>query len=80
MPTASLRKSGGSLIMTIPPSYAEQNGLEDGSRVSVQINGDQLVIKPGRGRKSLAELLAATPAEASRVEGWDELQQSGIEV
>ena len=39
MLNAYLRKSGGSLIMTIPASYAEQNGLDAGSCVSVDING-----------------------------------------
>ena len=73
MLSACLRKSGGSLVMTIPPSYAQQNGLNAGSRVSVQINGNELVIKPARDRKKLAELLAATPGETSRVEGWDAL-------
>lgn len=44
MPTKRLRKLGGSLV-TIPPSYAAQNGLNAGSRVSVKINGDELVVK-----------------------------------
>lgn len=65
MPTTRLRKSGGSLVMTIPPSYAAQNGLNAGSRVFVQIDGDELVVKSGRQRKILAQLLAANPAEAS---------------
>jgi len=80
MLNAYLRKSGGSLIMTIPPSYAEQNGLDAGSCVSVDINGIELKVKPGRKRKTLAELLAATPLDAGRVEGWDEMPVVGAEL
>lgn len=80
MPTTRLRKSGGSLVMTIPPSYAAQNGLNAGSCVSLQINGHELVVKPGRQRKTLRQLLAATPAEASRVAGWDDVRHVGAEV
>jgi antitoxin component of MazEF toxin-antitoxin module len=43
---AYLRKSGGSLIMTIPATYAEQNGLDTGSCVSVDIHGSELKAKP----------------------------------
>lgn len=70
MPITRLRKSGGSLVMIIPPSYAAQNRLTAGSRISVQIDGDELVVTPGHQRKTLAQLLAATPA-ANRVDGWD---------
>jgi antitoxin ChpS len=80
MLNAYLRKSGGSLIMTIPASYAEQNGLDAGSCVSVDINGAELRVKPGRKRKTLAELLAATPSDAGRVEGWDEMPAVGAEL
>lgn len=80
MPTAYLRKSGGSLIMTIPPSYAEQNGLEAGSGVCLSIDGNELTVRPSRKRKTLAELLAATPQQSGRVDGWDEMQPVGVEI
>lgn len=80
MPTTRLRNSGGSLVMTIPSSYAAQNGLNAGSRVLLQINGHELVVKPDRQRKTLTQLLAATPAAATRVDGWDDLQHVGAEI
>jgi antitoxin ChpS len=80
MLNAYLRKSGGSLIMTIPSSYAEQNGLDAGSCVSVDINGNELKVTPDRKRKKLSELLAATPHDVSRVEGWDTMQPVGAEL
>jgi len=79
MLTASLRRSGGSLIVTIPQSYVEQNHLGAGARLSVEISGTELRFKPARPRRSLAELLAATPEGLHRVEGWDELPVVGAE-
>jgi antitoxin component of MazEF toxin-antitoxin module len=65
--------------MTIPPSYAEQNGLKDGSRVYLSTDGNELTVRPSRKRKTLAELLAATPQKLGRVDGWDEMQPVGAE-
>ena len=80
MLNASLRRSGGSLIMTIPPSYVEQNQLDAGSRVFVEINGAELKVKPGRQRRKLSELLAATPENLVRVADWDEMPALGAEL
>lgn len=79
MPITYLRKSGGSLIMTIPSSYVEQNELEADSVVCLSIEGNELTVRPGRKRKTLAELLAATPSDASRVDDWDQMQPTGAE-
>ena len=80
MPTTRPRKSGGSMVMIIAPPCAAQNGMNAGSRVSVQMNSDELVVKPGRQRKTLTQLLAATPAATSRVDGWDYTQHVGAEI
>ncbi len=80
MLNASLRRSGGSLIMTIPPSYVEQNHLDAGSRLLVEINGAELKVKPSRQRSKLSELLAATPENLARVAGWDEMPALGAEL
>jgi len=79
MLTASLRRSGGSLILTIPQSYVEQNHLDAGSKMSLEIQGTELKVKPGRQRPKLADLLAATPDDLPRVEGWDEMPAVGGE-
>lgn len=79
MLTASLRRSGGSLIVTIPQSYIEQNQLEAGALLSVEISGPELRLKPARPRRRLAELLAATPKGLQRVTDWDELPAVGNE-
>ena len=80
MLNASLRRSGGSLIMTIPPSYVEQNHLDAGSRLFVEINGAELKVRPGRERPKLSELLAATPKNLARVANWDEMPDLGAEL
>lgn len=79
MLSASLRRSGGSLILSIPQSYIEQNHLEAGSKLSLEIAGQELRIKPAKPRRSLEELLAATPEGLHRVEGWDEMPSVGGE-
>ncbi|MDX8399618.1 MAG: AbrB/MazE/SpoVT family DNA-binding domain-containing protein [Gallionellaceae bacterium] len=78
--TAALRRSGGSLIVTIPQAYVEQNHLDAGSRVALEILGDELKLKPARLRPSLAQLLAATHEVVERVPGWDEMPAAGNEL
>ncbi|MHB8248240.1 MAG: AbrB/MazE/SpoVT family DNA-binding domain-containing protein [Acidithiobacillus sp.] len=80
MMNASLRRSGGSYILTIPQSYVEQNDLGAGSRMFVEINGAELRVRPGRQRPKLADLLAATPEGLCRVDGWDEIAAVGGEL
>ena len=79
MLTASLRRSGGSMIVTVPQSYVEQNHLEAGTRLSVRIVDTELRLKPIRQRRRLADLLAATPEGLHRVEGWDDMPSVGAE-
>ena len=79
MSTSSLRRSGGSLILTIPQVYVEQNMLKAGSLVSVAIKGEELHLKPAGQRKSLAALLKATPDGLHRINGWDTLPEVGGE-
>jgi antitoxin ChpS len=79
MLNASLRRSGGSLILTVPQAYVEQNHLEAGSKVALEITGQELRITPAKPRRSLEELLAATPEGLHRVEGWDEMPPVGGE-
>lgn len=77
---ASLRRSGGSFIMTLPPSYVEQNHLDAGSRLVIEIMGDELKIKPQQARRKLADLLKATPKGLCRATGWDEMGTVGAEL
>ena len=77
---ASLHRSGGSYIMTVPLSHVEQNRLDAGLRLVVEIIGDELKIRPERARKSLADLLRATPVGLCRAQGWDELGAAGAEL
>lgn len=76
---ASLRRSGGSLIMTIPQAYAEQNHLHAGDSLALEIVGESLLVKPARSRPRLADLLAQTPEGLCRIDGWDEQASLGSE-
>lgn len=35
----TLRKAGGSLVMTVPKAFIEQNGLSEGSQVELRLLG-----------------------------------------
>lgn len=78
MGNIALRGSGGSLILAVPATFAAQNHLAAGSLVIWKIEGDSLVVKPSRKKPTLAELIAATPKEAS-VEGWNDMTVVGNE-
>lgn len=80
MLNASLRRSGGSFIMTVPLAYIEQNHLTAGSRMAIEIIGDELKIRPQRPRRTLGDLLAATPPGLCRADGWDEMGAAGAEL
>lgn len=77
----SLRKAGGSVMVTIPPSFLKQTGLTVGSTVDVSANGNRLVITAAKVRVTLTDILKGSPKDAHtvRAEGWDELPPAGNE-
>jgi antitoxin ChpS len=59
MHTTSLRKVGGSVMLSIPPAILELLHLQPGSTVGVSVDGGRLMIDPHpRPHYTLAELLA----------------------
>lgn len=83
MTTATLRRSGGSLIMTIPTAFAEQNQLSAGDSVEVTIDGPCMTIQPKRrtrNRYAVEQLLAETPAEYQHFPEWENMPPVGQEV
>jgi len=78
----TLRRAGGSLVMTVPKAFIEQNHLQEGSRVELSLEGSQMrIIAPTRQRYKLEDLLAEMPAgKLPMVEGWDEMTPAGLEV
>ena len=76
----TLRKAGGSLVITVPKAFVDQNGLGEGSQVDLQILGKKMIVTaPTRRRYKLADLLAEMPQGLPRVEGWDDLPSVGLE-
>ena len=76
----TLRKAGGSLVMTVPKAFIEQNGLTDGSQVELQLLGKKMTVEtPVRAHYKLAELMAEMPEGLPRVDGWDEMPSVGLE-
>lgn len=58
MQTTTLRKVGGSVMLTLSPAVLEQLRLAAGSTVGLELDGERLVVKPTRPRYNLDELLA----------------------
>jgi antitoxin ChpS len=77
----TLRKAGGSLVMTIPKAFIEQNQLSEGSKVQLQLSGNLLTVEAQiRPRYKLAELLAEMPDGLPGLEGWDTMAPVGLEI
>lgn len=76
----TLRKAGGSLVMTIPKVFIEQNGLSEGSQVELLLLGTKMTVEaPMRPRYKLADLMAEMPEGLPQIEGWDEMPPVGLE-
>jgi antitoxin ChpS len=58
MQTTTLRRVGGSIMMTVPPALLEQMHLEAGSTVGIAIEGERLIVQRRRPKYTLEELLA----------------------
>jgi len=76
----TLRKAGGSLVMTVPKAFVDQNGLSEGSQVELHFAGKKMTVEaPTRPRYKLADLMAEMPQGLPSVEGWDEMPSVGLE-
>jgi antitoxin ChpS len=76
----TLRKAGGSLVMTVPKAFVDQNGLIEGSQVELHLAGKKMTVEaPTRPRYKLADLMAEMPQGLPSVEGWDEIPSVGLE-
>jgi len=76
----TLRKAGGSLVMTVPKAFINQNGLSEGSQVELHLLGDKMTVEaPARPRYKVAELMAEMPYALPLVEGWDDMPPVGQE-
>jgi antitoxin ChpS len=77
----TLRRAGGSLVMTVPKTFVEQNQLQEGSQVELSVAAHQMTISAvHRPRYKLADLLAEMPGELPQVLGWDEMSPVGGEM
>ncbi len=76
----TLRRAGGSLVMTIPKAFIDQNNLAEGSQVELHLAGRKMSVEaPVRPRYKLADLMAEMPEELPVVEGWDDMRPVGLE-
>ena len=76
----TLRRAGGSLVMTVPKAFIEQNQLQEGSQVDLLLEGARMTVSASRKRRyKLEDLLSEMPGELPRVEGWDAMRRAGKE-
>lgn len=67
MEFVTLRRAGGSLVLTIPKVHARALGLAEGERIGVSIDDGKLVADPSArqpARYQLSDLLAQCDAAA----------------
>lgn len=68
---ATLRQSGGSIILSIPKAIAESMAVQAGTVVELSVEGRKLTVVPAK--RSLEDRLAASPkspAAWARDEDW----------
>ncbi len=66
--------------MTVPKTFIEQNGLTDGSKVELQLQGKKMTVAaPERPRYKLAELMAEMPDGLPQLEAWENMPAVGLE-
>jgi antitoxin ChpS len=79
--TATLRRSGGSIILSIPKTIVESLAVDAGSIVELSLQGGTLSVTPAR--RSLNERLAVSPkspAQWQRDDTWLEEAPQGREI
>ncbi|OOG65455.1 hypothetical protein B0E46_03680 [Rhodanobacter sp. B04] len=79
--TATLRQSGGSIILSIPKAIAQTLAVEAGSIVELSVEGRVLSVAPAK--RSLADRLAVSPkspAAWQREESWLTDEPAGREL
>lgn len=61
---ATLRRSGGSVILSIPKAIVDSLAVDAGSVVELTLNGRSLSVTPAR--RTLADRLASSPSSPAR--------------
>ena len=74
---ATLRQSGGSIILAVPKSIAKSLAVEAGSVVELTVRGRTLSVTPAR--RTLADRLASSPkSPAAWRRDVDSLQDGAV--
>ena len=72
MATATLRKLGGSVVMTVPRKVLALVDLDAGAEVKLSVENGRLVVSPqGRPKYRLADLLRASRGKKLRLAAAD---------
>ena len=68
MPTTTLRKVGGSVMMTVPPALLEELHLSAGVTVSLDVQDGRLIVQSSRPRYTVEELLEGYDPKVHRTD------------
>lgn len=82
MAIGQLRRSGGSLTLTIPAAYRKAHHLSEGDVVEIETDGESLHIRAiSRPKVTLQAILDSAPDQVrlAREPGWDEMTSAGRE-
>jgi antitoxin ChpS len=85
MSQTALRKTGGSLTLTVPAEITKQLSLEERQNVKLSVRGGKIILEPlpiARTKLTLAERLAMCDLAAPRSEelrAWVEMPSVGDE-
>ena len=82
---ATLKKAGGSLIMTVPAAARDALYLVEGQQMDIVLRNDTMVVEPVRTkpRYTLTELLAQCDPEApvsDEIQAWIDAPPVGREI
>jgi antitoxin ChpS len=71
MAKSSLRKVGGSVMMTVPPAILEEFDLRPGSTVDLVVEGERIIVEPHRKPRYTMDALLAECKEGASISDED---------
>ena len=77
----AIQKWGNSAAVRLPVSFLAHTNTSVGAFLDVQpIEGGKAVVSAGKPKYQLADLIAQSPKELPKVEGWDDMPPVGREI
>lgn len=75
-----IQKWGKSAAIRLPTEFLNQVGLSIGDSIELSVLTHGLKLETSKPKYNLADLLAEMPNVMPMVEGWDSMQELGLEI